>query len=85
MGLSGSQLVGEPVQFGSCKGLGVGEAALSLWVQTHRDCPWLSLVPASLPKWPKAEGMGEPGLSRYLSRQRSESFGNSPCGNGGRA
>lgn len=39
MGLSGCELVGEPVQFGSCKGLGVGEAALSLWVQTHRDCP----------------------------------------------
>lgn len=44
MGLGGCQLVGEPVQFGSCKGLGVGEAALSLCVQTHRDCP--SSLPA---------------------------------------
>lgn len=66
MGLGRCQLVGEPVQFGSCKGLGLGEAALSLWVQTHRDCPCLSLVPTSLPRQhvcPKAEGAGEPELS----------------------
>lgn len=79
MGLGGCQLVGELVQFGSYKGLGVEEAVLSLWVQT--------LVPASsmcvLRLRDRRAWTGR--RSRYLSRWRSEGGGNSPCGNGDRA
>lgn len=45
MGFHGCQLVGEPVQFGSYKGLGWEKHHLSLWVQAlktsggpHKSC-----------------------------------------------
>lgn len=43
MGFHGCQLVGEPVQFGSYKGLGWEKHHLSLWVQALKTI----MVPAN--------------------------------------
>lgn len=94
MGFHGGQLVGEPIQFGSYKGLGWEKHHLSLWVQGLKTVrgPRKSCQSGI----PQGERKGGGGVVRlrdaesldhtgYLSRWRSVGGGNSPCGNGGHA